>query len=120
MQVFHIKGFSGLLLLVLGIIGTLLLVFLVPSIFMMVLWNALVFEGAKGPEIDLLQGFMLWGSVMILLKVTLNPEFQFQFENVKTPRDIDRKLSEMNAKVAEKEEAAAPAAIDETKQTLDS
>ena len=65
MHVFHIKGFPGLLLVGLAVICTALLVFVLPSAFMMVLWNATVFEGLSGPEINLSQGFLLWLAVAV-------------------------------------------------------
>jgi hypothetical protein len=86
MHVFHIKGFSGALLFVLALLATAAVVFLLPSSFMMVLWNTLVFEGFKGPEIDLYQGFLLWGMLLLTLKLVFRPEIQFQFLRPPAPK----------------------------------
>ncbi|HEY9746666.1 MAG TPA: hypothetical protein V6C99_10660 [Oculatellaceae cyanobacterium] len=82
MHVFHIRGFSGVLVLVAVAISALLLLLLLPASFMMVLWNALVFEGFNGPEIDLTQGFFLWGFVMVLLKLIFKPQIKFEFQSL--------------------------------------
>lgn len=79
MHVFHIRGLSSVLLLLLAIVGAVLLLLALPATFMMVLWNALVFEAIKGPEINLYQGFLLWGMVLVALKLTLKPEIQLEF-----------------------------------------
>ena len=83
MHVFHIKGLSSILLLLLTIAGAALLLLALPASFMMVLWNATVFEAAHGPEIDLYQGFLLWGMILVALKLILKPEIQLEF--VKAP-----------------------------------
>lgn len=83
MHVFHIKGLSSILLLLLAIVGAALILLALPASFMMVLWNATVFEAAHGPEIDLYQGFLLWGMVLVALKLILKPEIQLEF--VKAP-----------------------------------
>ena len=82
MHVFQVKGFSGFLMLLLAIISTVLLLMLLPASFMMVLWNALVFESLHGPEISLYQGFLLWGVIMVLLKVIFKPEIRLQFQSI--------------------------------------
>jgi hypothetical protein len=86
MHVFHIKGFSGALLFFLALLATAAVLLLLPSSFMMVLWNALVFEGFKGPEIDLYQGFLLWGMLLLALKLIFRPEIQFQFLRQQPPK----------------------------------
>ena len=83
MHVFHIRGLSSFFLLLLAIIATLLVVLLLPASFMMVLWNALVYETFKGPEINLYQGFLLWGITLVALKLIFKPEIQLEF--VKAP-----------------------------------
>jgi hypothetical protein len=90
MHIFHIKGFSGLLLFGLAMVCTALLVFVLPSAFMMVLWNATVFEGFSGPQINLSQGFVLWLAAIVLFKLVFKPEIQFQFKSVSGPDDIER------------------------------
>jgi len=84
MHVFHIRGFSGILLLLLAMLAAITLLLVLPSAFMMVLWNALVFEGFKGVEIDIYQGFLLWGFIVVMIKLIFKPEIQLQFQNGKT------------------------------------
>ena len=79
MHVFQVKGLSGILMLLLAIIGALLILFVLPGTFMMVFWNATVFEGLKGPEIDLGQGLILWMAIMAVIKVVMKPDVQLQF-----------------------------------------
>lgn len=92
MHVFHIKGFSGVLVFLLAFVSVLALFLLLPATFMMVLWNALVFEGLKGPEFDLYQGFLLWGILLVLIKLIFKPEIQFQFQkhDPSTPGDASK------------------------------
>jgi hypothetical protein len=98
MHVFHIRGISGILMVLLIAISALAVLVALPSAFMMVLWNALIFEGSKGPEISLLQGFLLWGSVAMLVKVVFKPEIKLQFQPVKAKAT---KTEAMQAKVAD-------------------
>ncbi len=79
MHVFHIKGFSGALMFILALLSVVALLLLLPSTFMMVLWNALVFEGLKGQEINLYQGFLLWGIVLMAFKLIFRPEIRLQY-----------------------------------------
>jgi Sec-independent protein translocase protein TatA len=79
MHVFHFRGLSSVLVFLLAILGIVLVFLALPASFMMVLWNALVFEGAKGPEINLYQGFLLWGIVLVILKLVFKPEIQLEF-----------------------------------------
>ncbi|WP_373531083.1 hypothetical protein [Vampirovibrio sp.] len=79
MHVFHIRSLSSILLFLLAMMGAVLLLLVLPAAFMMVVWNALVFEGFKGPEINLYQGFLLWGMVLVALKLILKPEIQLEF-----------------------------------------
>lgn len=78
MHVFHIRGLSSILLLALSVIGALVLLLAVPAAFLMVMWNTLVYEGFKGPEIDIYQGFLLWGVVALTLKLILKPEIKLE------------------------------------------
>lgn len=90
MRVFHIKGFQGLFLLLLAVLAVLAVVVALPASFMMVLWNALVFEGLRGPEIDFVQGLLLWGIVAIALKLIFKPEIQLQFQQADTLETHER------------------------------
>lgn len=87
MHVFHIRGFSSILILLLGILAMLGVLLALPATFCMVLWNALIFEGLKGPEIDLYQGFLLWGVAVVLIKLIFKPQIQFQIQSVGTRKD---------------------------------
>ncbi len=87
MRVFQVKGFTGALLLILGVIGIFAVAVALPSTFMMVLWNALIFEGLEGPEITLLQGFLLWAMVLIILNLILKPQISFQVHRATELRD---------------------------------
>src|SRR6478609_8412598 len=78
MHVFQIKGLSGLIMLALALISGVLILLALPSVFMMVLWNALIFEGLRGSEINLYQGFLLWGLMLICLKLIFKPEVHMQ------------------------------------------
>lgn len=89
MHVFHFRGLSSYLMLLFAIVVAFLVFMALPASFMMVLWNALVFEGAKGPEIGLYQGFLLWGMVLVALKLIFKPEIQLEF--IKEPKGKDVK-----------------------------
>ena len=80
MHVFHIRGFSSLVILLLAIITAIAVLVALPASFLMVLWNALVYEGLKGPEINIYQGLLLWGAVAITLKVIFKPEIKIQIQ----------------------------------------
>jgi hypothetical protein len=90
MRVFYIKGFSGLMMFLLAAIGLLALVVALPTSFMMVLWNALIFEGLGGPEIDMGQALILWGAVMVLIKLIANPQISFQFRRATNAGELER------------------------------
>ncbi len=87
MQVFQIKGLSGLIVFILAMLGLLALFIALPSAFLMVFWNAVVFEGFEGPQIGLFQGMLLWAAVLISLKLVMNPQISFQFKKVSDPND---------------------------------
>ncbi|HEY9687452.1 MAG TPA: hypothetical protein V6C52_10790 [Coleofasciculaceae cyanobacterium] len=101
MHVFHIRGFSGIFMVLLAILAAIVILLLLPASFMMVLWNALVFEGLRGPEIDIYQGFLLWGSVMVLIKLIFKPEIKLELQQLP-----------MNGKPASK----APQAVQKSEQ----
>jgi len=87
MHVFHIRGFSSWMMLLGGVVLALALLLALPASFMMVLWNATIFESFKvGPQIDIFQGLMLWGIVAILMKLLLQPEIKFEIQRVKMPQ----------------------------------
>ncbi len=82
MHVFHIRGLSGLVLLVLAVLLLLALVTLAPAAYLMVAWNALVYETFHGPMIGLDQGFLLWGALLVLLKLIFRPDIQVEFKHM--------------------------------------
>lgn len=107
MHVFHFRGLSSYLMLLLAIVAAFLVFLALPASFMMVLWNALIFEGAKGPKIDLYQGFLLWGMVLVCLKLILKPEIQLEFvkesngksDKADSAKETSLKAKEENAKL---------------------
>jgi hypothetical protein len=123
MHVFHIRGISGLLVLLLAIVAALVVFLLLPAVFMMVLWNALVYEGFQGPQIGLSEGFLLWGMVAVLIQLIFKPKIQLQFQSVKAagksssskaeqPDALAMKAETCDDNEAAAEENAAPAALD--------
>ena len=90
MHVFQIKGFSGLLMFGVALLLTALLVLVLPALFMMTLWNAVVFEGFSGPEVGASQGLLLWMMTLVLFKLVFRPEISFQFHQVNDPPDLDQ------------------------------
>jgi hypothetical protein len=82
MQVFHFKGFSAILVVLLVLVAALAILVALPSAFMMVLWNALIFEAAKGPEISILQGALLWGFIALTIKAVFFPSLGLPFQLV--------------------------------------
>lgn len=78
MHVFQIRGFSSILVLLLAVLALVALLVALPAGFLMVLWNALVYEGLKGPEINFYQGALLWGAFAALIKLVFKPEIKFQ------------------------------------------
>jgi hypothetical protein len=113
MQVFHIKGFSGILLFIGALLAALVVFLLLPATFMMVLWNAVAFEGLKrGPEVNLYQGFLLWGMAIVAIKLIFKPEIKIQFQRQapkKTPKSIP--MEPMNHEAASTEEPAVTASV---------
>jgi hypothetical protein len=89
MKVFHIQGLGGLLMLLVAFLGFLSLVLFLPTSFVMVLWNATVFEGLQGPEIHFGQAILLWLAIMLSLFLIVRPEIQFQFKRVSSPSDLE-------------------------------
>lgn len=115
MHVFHIKGLSGLMFLVLAVVAALLLALLLPASFMMVLWNALVYEGLGGAEINISQGLLLWAITAVLIKVVLRPEIQFQFQSGASHGKSDKKA----LPVEETQDVSAPTVMEEPSSTLE-
>ena len=105
MHVFHIRGFSGVVVLLLAFLAAVALFVLLPSSFMMVLWNAVVFEGMKGPEIDIYQGALLWGMVAVLIKLIFKPEIKLQFQQIRPASSKSEKTQPVKM---EKTEEPAP------------
>ena len=103
MHVFQIKGFQGLLMFMLALAAAALILFVIPTGFMMVLWNAVVFEGLRGPEIGFTQGLLLWLMVMITIKLVFKPEIEFQMTNVSDPSELEKKFPDLKKKSDTKE-----------------
>ena len=83
MQVFHIRGwFSAIVFIVVAVVAALALLVALPSAFLMVLWNAIVFEAAKGPEIDFVQGLLLWSFIAVMIKAIFNPSLKLPIQIV--------------------------------------
>jgi hypothetical protein len=76
---FHIKGIPGLVIFVLMAAVLVLLLLAVPSVLLMVLWNAVIFEGLKGPAIHLFQGVLLAMMAAVVIKVLLQPSVEVHF-----------------------------------------
>jgi len=90
MHVFQIKGFSGLLAFGVALVLTAILVFVLPALFMMTLWNAIVLEGLQGPEITLSQGLVLWMIALVAFKLIFRPEIRFQWQQINDPSDLNK------------------------------
>jgi hypothetical protein len=112
MHVFHIRGFSGILMVLLAVLAAIVILFLLPASFMMVLWNALVFEGLRGPEIDIYQGFLLWGAVMVMIKLIFKPEIKLELQQLPMSGKPSPKASQ-TAQKSEQPEAQSPAALED-------
>jgi len=83
MQVFHIRGwFSAIVFIVAAVVAALALLVALPSAFLTVLWNAIVFEAAKGPEIDFVQGLLLWSFIAVMVKAIFNPSIKLPIQIV--------------------------------------
>jgi hypothetical protein len=108
MHVFHIRGFSGVMMVLLVVLAALAVLVALPSAFIMVLWNALVFEGSKGPQISFLQGFLLWGFLAVMINVIFKPELKLQFQQVKPKAEKPEALKTQKADVAPEADAASP------------
>jgi hypothetical protein len=85
MKVVQFKGMSGIMVLVAAFLLGFLGLVLFPSAFVQVLWNAIIFEGFLGPEINLGQGALLWSAIIMLAMVVFQPEFSFQVVKDKAP-----------------------------------
>jgi hypothetical protein len=90
MRVFQVKGFAGLMTLVLILLGAVALFVLLPASFMMVLWNAVVYEGFNGVEINFVQGLMLWSMMLIVLNLVFKPQISFQIRK-EPPTDLKKR-----------------------------
>jgi len=92
MQVYEVKGIAGLAKLGLAIAGLVGILFVLPSLFMMVLWNAVVFEGLNGPLIGFFQSVLLWLMFCVAFKLVFQPEIHLEFKKVTDPKDLDKNL----------------------------
>lgn len=101
MKIFQIKGFSGLCAVVAAVIGVAAVAIALPTSFMLVLWNALIFEGLGGPEIGILQALLLWLATLIMLKLIFKPQFTLQFKKVVDPKEIEKHLRDFKNKEKE-------------------
>jgi len=85
----HIRGLRSALMAV-GYLGLALAVVIgLPSFFMQVCWNALVFETFSGPAIHVGQALLLWLGVLVVFKLLFNPQFQVQFQRLDGPPPLD-------------------------------
>lgn len=82
MNMIEIKGFKGWVMFLLSALASIALAIGLPSAFMMTLWNAVVFEGFRGPEIGFLQGVLLWIAAGIAFKLIANPEIVVEFHKM--------------------------------------
>jgi hypothetical protein len=96
MQILLLKGFSGLLMIALLVVVVLTLVMALPSLFCLVFWNAVVFEGFRGPEINITQAVLLWSATLALLNWRFKPQLTLQFKRVSDPNELEQlaKLSQ--------------------------
>ncbi len=88
MKIYEIKGLSGLFTFLVGLIATLAIVVALPSAFLMVLWNAVAFEGFGGPEIALHQGLLLWLMALLTFKIIFKPEIVFELKSMDDGDDL--------------------------------
>jgi hypothetical protein len=115
MHVFQFRGFSAILVVLLAVVAALALLVALPSAFMMVLWNAMVFEASHGPQIDFVQGMLLWAFVAVMIKAIFNPSIKLPFQLVQqTPKAPKAGLDK-----TEKTDAAAEPAAPEAPAQLD-
>jgi hypothetical protein len=71
--------------LLLAVVTAFIVFMALPTAFVMVLWNATLYESFRlSPEINLYQGFLLWCLFLILFKLIVNPEIQFQIQKPST------------------------------------
>jgi hypothetical protein len=107
MQILLLKGFSGLLMIALLVVVVLTLVMALPSLFCLVFWNAIVFEGFRGPEINVTQAILLWAAILALLNWRFKPQFTLQFKRVKDPTELEQlaKLSKQATQQANRQES---------------
>jgi hypothetical protein len=110
MRIVHIRGLSGLVVMVAFGLLAVLAALLLPAAFVLVLWNAFVFEGMGGPEIALGQAVLLWSAVLALLNLIFQPQFSFEFKRISefaVPGKAKSALDTAAAEVASTETQAA-------------
>ena len=86
MNVLKIRNLRDLLSFLFALMMLFSLFLVLPTLFCWVCWNALVYEGFNGPQIDWFQGGILWLIVMSLINLIFRPEIQFQM--TKNPKDL--------------------------------
>lgn len=115
MHVFQFRGFSAILVVLLAVLTALTLLVALPSAFMMVLWNAMVYETSCGPQIDFVQGLLLWAFVAVMIKAVFNPTVKLPFQLVQQAP----KSKKSGPNPTRKTDAAAEQPAPETPAQLD-
>ena len=82
MRVFQIRGLAGWLMMILAGVAILALLTVVPATYVLIAWNAIIHEWFKGPAIAMHQALLLWGMMISVLYITLQPEFKLEFQQV--------------------------------------
>jgi len=120
MHVFHIRGFSSILVLLLAVLAIVALLIALPASFLMVLWNAVIYEGFKGPEISFYQGALLWGAMAALIKLVFKPEIKFQIMSGSASKKGGKtEATAMKAADSKEKDGAEEAVPPESAPTLD-
>jgi len=112
MHVFQFRGLTALLVVLLAVVTAVAVLVALPSAFMMVLWNAMVFEASNGPQIDFVQGMLLWAFVAVMIKVVFNPTIKLPFQLVQQAPNKAEKNSAAKAAAQKQDAPEEPAAPD--------
>jgi hypothetical protein len=86
MNVLKIRNLRDLLSFLLALMMLFSLFLVLPTLFCWVFWNAVVYEGLSGPQIDWFQGGILWLIMLSLINLIFRPEIHFQL--TKNPNDL--------------------------------
>jgi hypothetical protein len=97
MHIFQLKGFKSYLAFLTAVLLLVASVLALPAFLMQITWNAIILETFNGPEISLIQGFLLWGIMLILFKLLFNPEINFEFKAL-SPSQFDQKMQDLKSK----------------------